>query len=100
MDVPDMPNSRSARLRCCLWSVTVSNFARWWASRRGRFHVVRDDATGRERVFANDGSPVVRTSDLGHADAAMEGRAANGGQTMAVDDFRAEILNEVAALTR
>ncbi len=71
---------------------------------QGRFHVVADQATSRERIFTDDGLPVARTADLGRFDAAgvalLKRSAEAGNVAMTTDDFKSEVLGKVAALGR
>ena len=71
---------------------------------QGRFHLVKDQATGSERLFTDDGLPVANTADLGRFDEAGVSRlkrTADAGATgMTADDFKSAILRKVATLTK
>ena len=71
---------------------------------QGRFHVVKDRATGSERVFTDDGLPVADTADLGRFDdmgvPCLKRKAEAGAVGMTADDFKSAILRKVAALAK
>ncbi len=71
---------------------------------QGRFHVVKDAATGTERILTDDGGPLVSTAEIGQVDETGAPRVKHypgtSVQAMAADTFKAEILGKVAALGR
>ncbi len=103
MEVPDLPRFEPGQDAVLFVVANGTQFCPLVGIGQGRFHVVRDAATGRERVFTDDLSPVVDTAEIGQFDAAGVPRLARYKHTaataLAAEDFRAEILRRVAALT-
>ena len=69
---------------------------------QGRFHVVKDAASGTEQVFTDDHLPVANTAALGQFDEAgiprLKHLKDNGAQPMTAAAFKAEIIGKVATL--
>ncbi len=104
LQVPEMPQFTVGQKAVLFVVNNGKQFCPLVGIAQGRFHVRNDAASGRERVFTDDGSPVVSTVDLGKVDdkgaPRLQRDAHPGAQAMTVDDFRAEILAKVAALPR
>ena len=102
MEVPDLPKFETGQ-RAVLFVVNNGKqFCPLVGVAQGRFHVVNDDATGRERIFTNEGLPVVNTKEIGKLDETgtprLQRYAHTGVQALSSEDFKAEILGKVAAL--
>ena len=71
---------------------------------QGRFHVRRDDATGQERVFTDEGFPVVDPTQLGKVDGMgaplLRRYVGTGTPAITAETFKAGILAKVAAAGR
>lgn len=71
---------------------------------QGRFHVRKDEATGQERVYTDEGYPVVDPAELGQVDDKGTPRlsrfAGTGTPAITAETFKAGILARVAASTR
>lgn len=104
MDVPEMPKFAVGQTAVLFVVNNGKQFCPLVGIAQGRFHVVKDQATGRERIFTDDQSPVVNTTEIGQVDAdgvpRLRRYAHTSAQAMSAADFRAEILGKVAALPR
>lgn len=104
LSVPDMPTFEVGQKGVMFVVNNGKQFCPLVGIGQGRFHVVKDSLTGRERVFTDEHLPVVSTGEIGKVDEAgvprLKRHAQTGAQAMAADDFRAEILGKVAALGR
>ena len=102
--VPDLPQFEVGQKAVLFVVGNGKQFCPLVGIAQGRFHVVKDAATGRERVFNDDFSPVVNTSEIGKADEAGVARlqrySHTNTQPMTTDEFKAEILGKVSALPR
>ena len=104
MAVPEMPQFETGQ-RAVLFVVgNGRQFCPLVGVSQGRFHVIRDAETSHERIFTNDGFPVVNTTEIGKLDAAgvprLKHYAHTNAQAMSSEDFRSEIVGKVAALPR
>lgn len=104
MEVPDMPRFEVGQGAVLFVVGNGRQFCPLVGIAQGRFHVRRDDASGREQVFTDAGAPVADTREIGRADATGVPRlhrdAHPGAPAMTSEDFKAEILAKVAALPR
>ena len=104
MEVPDLPKFTVGQKAVLFVVNNGKQFCPLVGITQGRFRVVTEAATGRERVFTEDGSPVVNTAEIGKVDAAAAPRlkrdAGTGAAPITADDFRSQILGKVAALPR
>ena len=102
MEVPDLPRFEVGQKAVLFVVGNGKQFCPLVGVAQGRFQVVRDEATGRERVFTNEGSPVVSTSEIGKLDEAgglrLRGDVQAAAPAMTTEDFRSEIAGKVAAL--
>lgn len=110
MEVPDMPQFEVGQKAVLFVVGNGKQYCPLVGITQGRYHVVKETATGRERIFTDDFSPVSRTADIGKVDASgvpllrrtaranAAGTGASASEAMAADDFRAEVLGKVAAL--
>ncbi len=100
--VPDMPAFEAGQKAVLFVVGNGKQFCPLVGVAQGRFHVVRDEATGRERILTNDGYPVVSTTEIGQRDATGRPRlqryAHTDARAMTTEDFRSEILGKVARL--
>ena len=101
MAVPDMPQFQTGQTAVLFVVNNGKQFCPLVGVAQGRFRVVRDTATGRERIFTDARRPVVKTADLGQTEPAettgqrqIEAEAASPAMT--AEDFRAAILAKVA----
>ena len=104
MEVPDLPKFETGQ-RAVLFVVNNGKqFCPLVGVAQGRFHVVHDDASGRDRVFTNEGLPVVDTAEIGQLDASgvpkLQRYAHTGTPALSSEDFKAAVLGKVAVLTR
>ncbi len=103
MEVPEMPRFELGQKAVLFVVGNGKQFCPLVGVTQGRFHVVKDQTIGRERIFTDDRSPVVDTAELGQVDAAgmplLKSDAHTDAQAMTMDSFRSEILGKVAALT-
>ena len=71
---------------------------------QGRFHVRKDEATGAERIFTDEGDPVVDTAELGRVDEKgvplLHRYAGTSAQAITAETFRANIVTKVTTLAR
>ncbi len=104
MEVPDMPQFMVGQKAVLFVVGNGKQFCPLVGVAQGRFHVVRDEAMGHERVFTNEGAPVVNTTEIGRLDEAgvprLQHYTHTNAQPMTVDDFKSAILGKVAALPR
>ena len=104
LTVPDMPKFEVGQKAVLFVVGNGRQFCPLVGVAQGRFHVVRDEATGRERVLTNEGFPVVSTSEIGKVDeteaSRLQRQAHTNAQPMTADAFKAEILGKVAALPK
>ena len=104
LEVPDLPRFTVGQTAVLFVVGNGRQFCPLVGVAQGRFHVVKDAATGQERVLTDDRSPVVDTREIGQFDETGVPRlrryAAAGTPAMTADAFRAEILGKVAALPR
>ena len=103
MDVPDMPRFEVGQKAVLFVVGNGKQFCPLVGVAQGRFHVVKDETAGNERVFTDDGSPVFNTVEIGHVDAAglplLSRYVHTGTQAMTAESFKAAILDKVAAHT-
>ena len=96
LEVPDMPQFEMGQ-RAVLFVVNNGKqFCPLVGIRQGRFHVVRDEATGRDRVLNDDRTPLRRTADLGQE----PHQGSTETQAITAEDFRSEILGKAAIQAR
>ncbi len=104
MEVPEMPRFEPGQKAVLFVVGNGKQFCPLVGVAQGRFHVVRDETTGRERILTNDGHAVVNTGEIGKFDAAgvprLQRYAHVDALAMAAEDFRAAILDKVASLAR
>lgn len=104
MEVPEMPHFEVGQKAVLFVVGNSKQFCPLVGVAQGRFHVVKDAATGHERVFTDDSLPVVDTAKIGRLDVAgaplLQSYAHTSTQAMTAEDFRAEILGKVATLAR
>ncbi len=102
MEVPDMPQFEVGQDAVLFVVNNGTQFCPLVGVAQGRFHVVKDTATGRDRIFTDDHFPVVNTAEIGKLDEGGVPRlrryAHSGAQAMAAEEFRAEILGKAAVL--
>ena len=103
LEVPDLPRFEVGQRAVLFVGNNGKQFFPLVGAAQGRFHVVRDAASGQDRIFADDGAPVARTADIGQVDEAGRARprsnhAPADGAAMTAESFRAEIVGKVAAL--
>lgn len=104
MAVPDMPRFELGQEAVLFVVNNGRQFCPLVGIAQGRFQVVADAATGRERVWTNAGSPVVDPRQLGQSADAEPSRpktaAESDAPAMTAEDFRSAILEKVAAQAR
>ena len=104
MEVPDLPKFTVGQKAVLFVVNNGKQFCPLVGVTQGRFRVVTEATTGRERVFTEGGSPVVRTAQLGKEDETGGPRVKSedlpAAQAMTAEDFRSEILGKVATLSR
>ena len=104
MEVPDMPRFEVGQKTVLFVVGNGKQFCPLVGIAQGRFQVTKESITGEDRVFTNDGSPLVDTKEIGQSDKAgvprLKRDAPPSAQAMTAEQFRSEILGQVAALPR
>ena len=104
LDVPDQPRFTVGQKAVLFVVNNGRQFCPLVGVAQGRFHVVREAATGRERILTDEEWPVVSTAELGRVDAAgrptLRRYAHTNTPALTAEEFKAQILGQVAAQTR
>ena len=99
MEVPDMPQFEVGQKAVLFVVNNGKQFCPLVGVAQGRFHVVRDETSGVERVLTNERVPVVNTVDIGKLDETGVPRMqryahSSRAEAITMDDFKAAILGK------
>ena len=102
MEVPEMPRFAIGQVAALFVTGNGKQFCPLVGVHQGRFHIIKDSA-GVERITTDDGSPVVRTAEIGRLTAdgtpVVRQHALAHEAGMTLSDFCTEVRGVVAAQT-